>query len=151
MVSLKFGVALLASSTISLCANLLRPNTAVQVTACTTGRPTTTAGYPMPYYTKVAPKDNFSNGYRPETRWASEHLVGTYNFGAPEPLTTGFAYAQFKCQYYCDNQSVGGSFFVRREDGVGSRCECYDELLDPKTFVDDNETWVGAWNALCMG
>jgi len=49
-------------------------------------------------------------------------------FGVPPPVETGFAYAQFKCQYYCENASKGGSFFVRGDSKVGSYCNCYNEL-----------------------
>lgn len=49
-------------------------------------------------------------------------------FGVPEPIETGFAYAQFKCEYYCKNHSEGGSFFVRADGKTGSSCECYNEL-----------------------
>ncbi|KAI1352565.1 hypothetical protein F5Y01DRAFT_313759 [Xylaria sp. FL0043] len=70
-------------------------------------------------------------------------------FGVPEPVETGFAYAQFKCEYYCNNKSEGGSFFVHADSKVGSYCECYDELMDPETFINNNQTLVGAWNAIC--
>ncbi|KAI1152544.1 hypothetical protein F4825DRAFT_418645 [Nemania diffusa] len=70
-------------------------------------------------------------------------------FGVPEPVETGFAYAQFKCQYYCQNHSDGGSFFVHADSKVGSYCDCFNELMDPETFVTDNQSLVGAWNAIC--
>ncbi|KAI1366571.1 hypothetical protein F5Y08DRAFT_351246 [Xylaria arbuscula] len=106
------------------------PVAAIPATACVTGAPTTTAGYPILYYTQATPDAGSSlNGYQPEPRWAREHLIGSYTFGVPPPIETGFAYAQFKCEYYCQNPlSGGGSFFVRADSRVGSYCECYDEL-----------------------
>ncbi|KAI3325094.1 hypothetical protein HD806DRAFT_465572 [Xylariaceae sp. AK1471] len=120
-------------------------------TACTTGIPMTTAGYPISFYAQATPSasDAFADGYQPEPRWASQHLVGSYTFGVPAPVETGFAYAQFKCQYYCNNKSEGGSFFVRADSKVGSYCNCYNDLMDPDTFVNNNGTLVGAWNAIC--
>ncbi|KAI0490963.1 hypothetical protein F4859DRAFT_508752 [Xylaria cf. heliscus] len=156
MPSLRTTFQLVASSVTALGAALPEPTATGPATACTTGAPVTTAGYPILYYAQATPSSGaFQNGYQPEPRWASQHLVGTYKpvpkqtFGAPPPIETGFAYAQFKCQYYCENQSNGGSFFVRGDGSVGPNCECYDELLDPGTFVNNNQTLVGAWNAIC--
>ncbi|KAI0540117.1 hypothetical protein GGR58DRAFT_499522 [Xylaria digitata] len=85
-----------------------------------------------------------------KTKTDEEALIRTQTFGVPEPVETGFAYAQFKCEYYCQNQSKGGSFFVRADSKVGSYCDCYDELMDPETFINNNnQTLVGAWNAIC--
>ncbi|KAI1126413.1 hypothetical protein F5Y10DRAFT_244959 [Nemania abortiva] len=149
MLSLKATLSFLASSITVLGVALPEP-TATPTTACTTGTPMTTAGYPMPYYAQATPSaGKFTNGYRPEPRWANQHHVGSYTFGVPEPVETGFAYAQFKCQYYCANQSEGGSFFVRADSKVGSYCDCYDEIMDPAAFVSNNGTLVGAWNAIC--
>jgi hypothetical protein len=39
-----------------------------------------------------------------------DNLLQTY--GVPEPKETGFAYAQFKCQYTCNSAPGGSSFFV---------------------------------------
>ncbi|KAJ8111023.1 hypothetical protein ONZ43_g5725 [Nemania bipapillata] len=150
MPSLKLILNCLASGVTVFGAALPEPTAAIPATACTTGRPMTTAGYPMRYYAQATPSsDDLVNGYKPEPRWASQHLVGSYTFGVPEPVETGFAYAQFKCQYYCQNHSEGGSFFVRADSKVGSYCDCYDELMDPEIFVSNNQTLVGAWNAIC--
>ncbi|KAI0400612.1 hypothetical protein F4802DRAFT_478944 [Xylaria palmicola] len=150
MISIKAALTFLASSTVVLGVALPEPAAAVPATACTTGAPVTTAGYPIRYYAQATPRPGrFENGYQPEPRWSSQHLAGSYTFGVPEPVETGFAYAQFKCQYYCENQSEGGSFFVRADEKVGSHCECYDELMDPDTFVNSNQTLIGAWNAIC--
>ncbi|KAI8952515.1 hypothetical protein F4801DRAFT_577468 [Xylaria longipes] len=150
MQSLRIIVALLASSGTVLGAVPPEPTAAILTTACTTGAPITTAGYPISYYAQATPSSgSFENGYQPEQVWASQHLVGTYTFGVPTPVETGFAYAQFKCQYYCENMSEGGSFFVRGDSKVGSHCECYDDVMDPETFISNDETLVGAWNAIC--
>ncbi|KAI1819818.1 hypothetical protein F4861DRAFT_109041 [Xylaria intraflava] len=143
-------VALLAASTTVLGATLPASTTATPATACTTGTPTTTAGFPISFYVKATPaSSSFAQGYEPEPAWASQHLVGTNTFGVPDPVESGFAYAQFKCQYYCDDKSQGGSFFVRADGDVGSYCSCYDKLIDPKAFVNSNQTLVGAWNSIC--
>ncbi|KAF2969334.1 hypothetical protein GQX73_g4227 [Xylaria multiplex] len=129
MASLKASLAFLASSAAVLGAALPKPTEAVLATPCTTGEPVITAGYPIKYYAQATPGAGASaSGYQPESIWAQQHLVGTYTFGVPEPIETGFAYAQFKCEYYCQNQSKGGSFFVRADSKVGSYCDCYDEL-----------------------
>ncbi|KAI8633010.1 hypothetical protein F5Y19DRAFT_471268 [Xylariaceae sp. FL1651] len=142
---------LLASCATVFGVALPEPAVGSPAAACTTGSPVTTAGYPILYYTKATPTIGaFAQGYKPEPRWASQHLVGTYTFGVPAPVETGFAYAQFKCQYYCEDKSDGGSFFVARADSrIGSYCSCYNDLMDPTTFVDNNQTLVGAWNAIC--
>ncbi|KAI0877049.1 hypothetical protein GGS24DRAFT_512523 [Hypoxylon argillaceum] len=150
MSSIKYALKFLASSVAVFSAALPELAIAVQATACTTGTPVTTAGYPIPYYAQATPSTgNFVDGYKPEPKWASQHLVGSYTFGVPEPVETGFAYAQFKCQYYCQNHSDGGSFFVHADSKVGSYCDCFNELMDPETFVTDNQSLVGAWNAIC--
>lgn len=47
----------------------------------------------------------------------------------PEPVESGFAYAQFKCQYYCNGGPDAGSFFVNYAGaGQGSLCSCFDDL-----------------------
>ncbi|KAI0444619.1 hypothetical protein F4803DRAFT_246227 [Xylaria telfairii] len=148
MPSLRTTLAFIASSVTILGAVLAEPTATVSSKACMAGAPTVTAGYTISYYVQVTPSA-LENGYQPESAWADQHLVGTYSFGVPPPVETGFAYAQYKCQYYCKNQSEGGSFFVRGDDQVGSYCECYDELMDPETFVDNSQTLVGAWNAIC--
>ncbi|KAI2623413.1 hypothetical protein GGS21DRAFT_340348 [Xylaria nigripes] len=140
----------LAFTTAVLGAALPESTTSNSATACMTGQPTTTAGFPMDLYTQVKPTSTtFMNGYQPNPNWASQHLVGTYTFGVPDPVESGFAYAQFKCQYYCEDRSNGGSFFVRADKTVGSYCHCYDKLVDPKTFVNGTQKLVGAWNSLC--
>ncbi|TGJ81279.1 hypothetical protein E0Z10_g7483 [Xylaria hypoxylon] len=150
MPSLKASLTFLASSTAVLGAALPNPTAAGSATACTTGAPMTTAGYPILHYAQATPGASASlGGYQPEPRWAQQHLVGSYTFGVPEPIETGFAYAQYKCEYYCKNHSEGGSFFVRADRKVGSYCDCYDELMDAETFVNNNQTLVGAWNAIC--
>ncbi|KAI0205360.1 hypothetical protein F4808DRAFT_282010 [Astrocystis sublimbata] len=148
MPSLRTTLTLLASGTTVL--GVVIPVIIPQIpttTTCVEGTPTTTAGYPMLFYVPATPSpDSFQSGYRPESGWAGEHLVGSYTFGASSPAETGgvFAYVQYKCQYYCKNGVGGGSFFVE-----GGNCQCYDDLLDPGTFVDNNQTLVGAWNAMC--
>ncbi|KAI0834729.1 hypothetical protein F5Y06DRAFT_150748 [Hypoxylon sp. FL0890] len=125
--------------------------TVTAAATCTTGAPMTTAGYPMSYYTPAIPTAKFENGYQPEPAWSSSHVVGTQTFGVPPPVETGFAYAQFKCQYYCNNAD-SRSFFVNyagKGSPVGSYCSCFNEMLDPGSFVDNNQTLVGAWNHLC--
>ncbi|KAI1477548.1 hypothetical protein F4774DRAFT_192365 [Daldinia eschscholtzii] len=120
---------------------------------CTTGSPVVTAGYTINYAPAV-PTVAFQNGYQPEEAWSKSHVIGTYTFGVPPPVESGFAYAQFKCQYYCNNAGgVGaGSFFVNyagKDSNVGSYCTCFDELLKPETFVANEETLVGGWNHIC--
>ncbi|KAI1308805.1 hypothetical protein F5Y03DRAFT_393176 [Xylaria venustula] len=150
MPSIRAFFAFMAFRAAVLGATFPKPTPAVPATACMSGTPTTTAGYPILYYTQATPGTSVSaTGYQPEPSWAREHLVGTYTFGVPEPIETGFAYAQFKCEYYCENQSEGGSFFVHADSRVGSYCECYDDLMDPEIFVNSNHTLVGAWNAIC--
>ncbi|KAI0420175.1 hypothetical protein F5X98DRAFT_38033 [Xylaria grammica] len=151
MPSLKATLVLLTSSAAVLGGALPNPTAAGPATACTTGTPVTTAGYPIRYFAQATPGASGSiGGYGPEPGWAQQHLVGSYTFGVPEPIETGFAYAQFKCEYYCANRlSQGGSFFVRADSKVGSYCDCYDELMDPETFITNNQTLVGAWNAIC--
>ncbi|KAI0150256.1 hypothetical protein GGR57DRAFT_504597 [Xylariaceae sp. FL1272] len=122
-------LTLLITSTSVLSAALPDTSPATPTATCTTGTPITTAGYPISYYVQATPKaTSFANGYRPEPTWASQHLVATYTFGVPPPIETGFAYAQFKCQFYCENFSKGGSFFVRYASEVGSYCNCFNEL-----------------------
>ncbi|KAI1493245.1 hypothetical protein F5X96DRAFT_666894 [Biscogniauxia mediterranea] len=113
---------------------------------CTTGTPTVTGGYTITY-AQAKPSIAFEQGYKPEPAWAKDHAVGSYTFGVPQPHETGFAYAQFKCQNYCNNNGHGG-FFVSYA-GPGSDCTCFDELLDPRSFVDNNQSLVGAWNPIC--
>ncbi|KAI1761321.1 hypothetical protein GGR53DRAFT_36712 [Hypoxylon sp. FL1150] len=118
---------------------------------CTTGSPVVTAGYTIAY-AQALPTIAFSEGYQPDPAWAKSHDVGSYPFGVPQPLETGFAYAQFKCQYYCNNIPGAGSFFVHYAPTVGglnSLCSCYDELLEPEAFVSMNQSLVGAWNHIC--
>ncbi|KAI1180826.1 hypothetical protein F4777DRAFT_174048 [Nemania sp. FL0916] len=151
MSAFRTAFSILALSATALGVALPNPTAAASSDAvCTTGAPITTAGYPISYYAQATPSAGiFEAGYQPEPRWADEHLVGTYTFGVPAPVETGFAYAQFKCQYYCENQSTGGSFFVRGDDAAGSLCHCYNELMDPESFVSDDQSLVGAWNAIC--
>ncbi|KAI1635730.1 hypothetical protein F4809DRAFT_663695 [Biscogniauxia mediterranea] len=118
---------------------------------CTTGSPTVTAGYTISY-AQAKPTIAFERGYKPEPAWAEGHVVGTYTFGVPMPLESGFAYAQFKCQYYCNNMPGPGGFFVSYagpDSQHGSDCTCFDELLDPQSFVSNNQSLVGAWNPIC--
>ncbi|KAL7625001.1 hypothetical protein AAE478_004215 [Parahypoxylon ruwenzoriense] len=120
-------------------------------TPCTTGSPVVTAGYTINYAPAV-PTAVFESGYQPEQAWAKEHVVGTYTFGVPPPLESGFAYAQFKCQYYCNGSPGAGSFFVNyagASSRIGSYCTCFDELLEPENFVSNNQSLVGAWNHIC--
>ncbi|KAI1801024.1 hypothetical protein F4811DRAFT_481351 [Daldinia bambusicola] len=120
---------------------------------CTTGSPVVTAGYTINYAPAV-PTVAFQNGYQPDEAWSKSHVIGTYTFGVPPPVESGFAYAQFKCQYYCNNAggTGAGSFFVNyagEESNIGSYCTCFDELLQPETFVENEESLVGAWNHIC--
>ncbi|KAI5924395.1 hypothetical protein F4810DRAFT_709730 [Camillea tinctor] len=117
---------------------------------CTTGTPTVTAGYTIDY-APAKPTIAFEEGYKPEPAWASSHVAATYSFGVPEPIETGFAYAQFKCQHYCANNGAGGFFvdYPGPDATAGSNCVCFDDLIDPDTFVTHNESWVGAWNPIC--
>ncbi|KAI8966170.1 hypothetical protein F5Y11DRAFT_214977 [Daldinia sp. FL1419] len=129
------------------------PTPTVKAAPCTTGAPVVTAGYTINYAPAV-PTVAFQNGYQPEEAWSKSHVIGTYTFGVPTPVESGFAYAQFKCQYYCNNAgSVGaGSFFVSYagdQSKVGSYCTCFDDLLEPDSFVDNSEALVGAWNHIC--
>ncbi|KAI1117251.1 hypothetical protein F5Y14DRAFT_448183 [Nemania sp. NC0429] len=150
MSSTRTTLLLLASAIAALAAGLPDPAAAVLGTACTTGAPMTTAGYPMSFYVRATPSaGSREEGYQPKPEWASQHLVGTYTFGVPEPIETGFAFAQYKCQYYCRDQSKGGSFFVRADPKVGSYCDCYNDLMGPQSFVSNGQGRVGAWNAIC--
>ncbi|KAI1411916.1 hypothetical protein F5Y13DRAFT_52946 [Hypoxylon sp. FL1857] len=118
---------------------------------CTTGAPVTTAGYPISYYARAVPTAKFENGYQPESAWSQAHVVGTQTFGVPPPVETGFAYAQFKCQYYCNNADSKSFFVNYAGDGssVGSYCSCFDEMLEPGSFIENSQSLVGAWNHLC--
>ncbi|KAI1390729.1 uncharacterized protein F4822DRAFT_162281 [Hypoxylon trugodes] len=133
----------------SAAAALAAPAATSSATPCTTGSPVVTSGYTI-NYAHAVPTPAFENGYQPESAWSKSHVVGTYTFGVPEPVESGFAYAQFKCQYFC-NAKPAGSFFVNYADDskVGSYCTCFDELLQPESFVSNNQTIVGAWNHIC--
>ncbi|KAI1501068.1 hypothetical protein F5X99DRAFT_428645 [Biscogniauxia marginata] len=148
---------LTASSTLGLATAAAVAVTAPQPAAtqtvgpCTTGSPTVTAGYTI-NYAEAKPTIAFEEGYQPEPAWADSHVIGTYTFGVPTPVESGFAYAQFKCQYYCNNAPGAGGFFVSYTGSgskSGSDCTCFDELLDPESFVSTNQTLVGAWNPIC--
>ncbi|KAI2621612.1 hypothetical protein GGR54DRAFT_72330 [Hypoxylon sp. NC1633] len=124
------------------------------VAACTTGVPVVTAGYTI-NYAPALPTAIFDTGYQPEPVWAKAHVVGTYTFGVPQPVESGFAFAQFKCQYYCNGGPSAAGFFVNyagEQSNVGSMssCTCYDDLLAPESFISDNMTLVGAWNHICV-
>ncbi|KAI4599368.1 hypothetical protein KJ359_001810 [Pestalotiopsis sp. 9143b] len=125
-------------------------STATAAAACTTGDPVVTAGYTIKYAVAVPTAVQAGVGYQPDAAWAKQHVAATYTYGVPDPMETGFAYAQFKCQYTCNNAPSGSSFFVQYVSGQSSSsCVCYNELLDPETFVTGNATMVGAWNAIC--
>ncbi|KAI1375127.1 hypothetical protein F4677DRAFT_141271 [Hypoxylon crocopeplum] len=127
------------------------PTPTAAAAPCTTGEPVVTAGYTINYAPAI-PTVGFKAGYQPEPAWAGDHVVGTYTFGVPLPVESGFAYAQFKCQYYCNGGPDAGSFFVNYAGAgsqVGSYCTCFDELLEPESFVSMNQTLVGAWNHIC--
>ncbi|KAI5865432.1 hypothetical protein GGS23DRAFT_618470 [Durotheca rogersii] len=125
------------------------PTETAQEAPCVTGTPVVTAGYTIDGYAPALPTARFESGYQPEPAWADDHVVGTYTFGVPSPVAEGFAYAQFKCQYYC-RSSPAASFFVGYVGSrSGSLCTCYDELLDTEKFVAYNESLVGAWNHIC--
>ncbi|KAI1080692.1 hypothetical protein F5B20DRAFT_91260 [Whalleya microplaca] len=119
---------------------------------CTTGDPVVTAGYTIKYAPATPTISAFENGYQPEPAWAENHVVGTYTFGVPQPVESGFAFAQFKCQYYCNGAPSAAGFFVKyagEDSQDGSYCSCYSDLLDPESFVADNQTLIGAWNSIC--
>jgi len=79
MPSLQTFITLLASGATVLGAALPEASPVAPQSSCTTGTPVTTAGYPIPFYAQATPTDgSFVNGYQPEPRWASQHLVGTY-------------------------------------------------------------------------
>ncbi|KAK8100399.1 hypothetical protein PG999_010773 [Apiospora kogelbergensis] len=120
-------------------------------TPCTTGSPLTTAGYPINGYSHATPTQFAGQAYKPDSEWAGSHVLGTYTYDVPLPLETGFAYAQFKCQFKC-NSFGGSSFFVKyagANNNEGSLCTCYDDLMNPDTFVADKQAMVGAWNSIC--
>ncbi|KAK6834059.1 hypothetical protein PG987_008753 [Apiospora arundinis] len=126
------------------------PSLVLRETPCTSGTPVTTAGYPI-NYSHVTPTQFAGQAYQLDSAWASSHFLGTYTYGVPPPLETGFAYAQFRCQFKC-NSFGGSSFFVKyasADSNEGALCTCYDNLMDPDTFVADDEAMVGAWNSLC--
>ncbi|KAI1342157.1 hypothetical protein F5Y15DRAFT_413424 [Xylariaceae sp. FL0016] len=142
---------LLATATLALARPAVEDVATATDPPCTTGAAVVTAGYTIKWAPAI-PTESFGHGYRPEPAWARDHVVGTYTFGVPMPIESGFAYAQFKCQYYCNAQTGAGSFFVDyagKDSRAGSYCNCYDELLDPESFVENNQTVVGAWNAIC--
>ncbi|KAI1206276.1 uncharacterized protein F4807DRAFT_463764 [Annulohypoxylon truncatum] len=147
--TLKTILAVVASAALGLALPASESSSpTVTGTPCTSGSPVVTAGYTINYAPAV-PTVVFENGYQPVEAWASAHVKSTYTFGVPPPVETGFAYAQFKCQYYCNNVP-SGSFFVNYDGSdKGSLCTCFDELLDPQSFVSNNQTLVGAWNNLC--
>ncbi|KAI1330090.1 hypothetical protein F5Y16DRAFT_396656 [Xylariaceae sp. FL0255] len=152
MPSMASFATLLSLSTAILGVALPETSAVSPTATCATGSPVTTAGYTISYYTEATPTPGaFVEGYAPKADWASQHLVGTYTFGVPTPVETGFAYAQFKCQYYCENMSRGGSFYVSAapDTQVGASCNCFNEIMDPTTFVSDSEALVGAFNAIC--
>ncbi|KAI1774210.1 hypothetical protein F4818DRAFT_76485 [Hypoxylon cercidicola] len=139
------------SATLGLAYPAEPPAPTPAATPCTTGDPVVTAGYTINYAPAI-PTIAFQQGYQPEPAWADGHVVGTYTFGVPQPLESGFAYAQFKCQYYCNNMPSAGSFFVNyapTDGNLGSLCSCYDNILEPESFVSMNQTLVGAWNHIC--
>lgn len=114
---------------------------------CTTGSPTTTAGYVINYSKATPTQFAAGAGYEPDHAWSSSHVLGTYvsacsfcfpslslsllstlvqgnqrltktlpsarqqTYDVPAPLETGFALAQFKCQFKC-NSFDSASFFV---------------------------------------
>lgn len=44
------------------------------------------------------------------------------------PVESGFAYAEFKCQYSC-NSYEGSSYFIKYAGNTtGSYCSCFDDL-----------------------
>ncbi|ORY71334.1 uncharacterized protein BCR38DRAFT_404429 [Pseudomassariella vexata] len=149
------------STFVAIMAFLLAPTLAIpqqssvatsSKTACTTGTRIVTAGYTINFAKATPTVDSFNGkAYQPDPTWASKHVMGTDTYGVGLPVESGFAYAQFKCQYKC-NSYRGSSFFVNYEgpaSRIGSHCACYDDLLDPDTFVQGNQTVVGAWNSIC--
>ncbi|KAH8197134.1 hypothetical protein TruAng_008700 [Truncatella angustata] len=120
------------------------------VVPCTTGAPVVTAGYTINYAPATPTANAADSGWQPDPVWGSQHVAATYTYGVFEPKETGFAYAQFKCQYTCNAAPSGSSFFVKYVGGqTGSLCTCYNDLLKPETFVAANQTIVGGWNAIC--
>ncbi|KAK7963644.1 hypothetical protein PG988_010618 [Apiospora saccharicola] len=164
-----FG-SILVIVALAMCAAAMPPPGVIKETPCTSGTPTTTAGYSMGYF-HATPTQFKNKAYQPEAAWAKNHIKGTMTYGVSEPTETGFAYAQFKCQFKCNSWSAS-SFFVKwcksspvppkvltnwvspsfhgtaggKDDAM---CTCYSDLMDPDTFVSDTENMVGAWNSLC--
>ncbi|KAI0884247.1 uncharacterized protein GGS22DRAFT_189378 [Annulohypoxylon maeteangense] len=149
--TLKSVLAIVASAALTLALPAPEspsPTASAAAATCTSGSSVVTAGYTINYAAAV-PTVVFENGYQPAEDWAAAHSKGSYTFGVPPPVETGFAYAQFKCQYYCNNVPAG-SFFVNYFDTAkGSLCTCFDDLLDPQSFVSNNQSLVGAWNSIC--
>ncbi|KAK8035209.1 hypothetical protein PG993_010204 [Apiospora rasikravindrae] len=140
---------LAAAATLAMSAAAMPP-AVLKETPCTSGTPTTTAGYPISYF-HATPTQFGNQAYQPEADWAGSHILGTYTYGMPLPTETGFAYAQYKCQFKC-NSFGGSSFFVKyagADSTEGALCTCYSDLMDPDTFVADDQAMVGAWNSLC--
>lgn len=115
--------------------------------SCTTGSSVVTAGYTISYAPAVP--TGFQSGYQPAEDWAAAHSKASYTFGAPDPIATGFAYSQFKCQFYCNNVPSGSFFVDYKDNKTGSLCTCYDEVMDPQSFVANEQPLVGAWNNIC--
>ncbi|KAI1093910.1 hypothetical protein F5B19DRAFT_490950 [Rostrohypoxylon terebratum] len=115
--------------------------------ACTAGSPVVTAGYTINYAPAVP--TGFQNGYQPAEAWAAAHSKASYTFGAPDPIETGFAYSQFKCQYYCNNVPSGSFFVDYKDNKTGALCTCFDEVMDPQSFIANEQPLVGAWNNIC--
>ncbi|KAK8058508.1 hypothetical protein PG994_008956 [Apiospora phragmitis] len=127
---------IIIAGALAMCAAAMPP-AVLRETPCTSGTPTTTAGYPISY-SQATPTQFVGQAYQPALDWASSHILGTYTYGVPLPTETGFAYAQYKCQFKC-NSFEGSSFFVKYGD----------DMMDPDTFVADEQAMVGAWNSLC--
>ncbi|KAI1458911.1 hypothetical protein F4805DRAFT_106557 [Annulohypoxylon moriforme] len=144
-----FTLKTVLSIAASAAVGLALPAADAAAATCTSGSSVVTAGYTITYAAAV-PTVVFENGYKPAEAWATSHTKGSYSFGVPDPVETGFAYAQFKCQYYCNNVPNAESFFVNYDgEGKGSECTCYDELIDPQGFVSNDQARVGAWNNRC--
>jgi hypothetical protein len=105
---------------------------------CTTGSPVVTAGYTIKYTPATPTAALDGPGFQPEPTWGKQHFVATYvsdaalsrkhrslvysllildisqTYGVPSPIESGFAYAQFKCQYTCNGATPQGkSFYVQ--------------------------------------
>lgn len=72
---MKTFTSIIAAAALALCAAALPP-AVIQEAPCTSGTPTTTAGYAISY-AQATPTQFSQQAYQPATAWASSHLLGT--------------------------------------------------------------------------